>query len=55
MCPTHSDSKQIDVLEFGADSMSRTEKDYLQGLSMENGWLTHKRPGLSSGFGGRDL
>ena len=42
MCPTHSDSKQIDVLEFGADSVSRPGKDYLQGPSKENGWLALK-------------
>ena len=55
MCPTHSDSKQIDVLEFEADSVSRTEKDYLQGPSKENQLLMCKIHRLSNGFGGRDL
>ena len=43
-CPMHSEAKQTETLEFGA------EKGLLQGPSKENEWLVLKNNKLPDGF-----
>ena len=49
VCPTHSEAKQTEMSEFGA------EKGLLQGPCKENRWLMLKRPELPNGFQGRSF
>ena len=47
MCLTHSEAKQTEILDFGA------EKGLLQGSSKENGQLMLKNLKLPDGLGGK--